>query len=897
MRYIQAVIGLNTRFRTLLVCLCLGTVTAGVYWPVSHYELINLDDPEYILSNPQIRDGLTLPAVKWALTTGYTGNWHPLTWLSFLLDVQIYGFSPGGMHLTNLVLHTANSLLLFLLFRRMTDAFWRSAFVAAVFALHPLHVESVAWVTERKDVLSAFFGLLALLAYAVYVESEVQNPKFRVAGLESEVQGSRFPSPPCHRHLSSSFFYLLSLALFAFSLMAKAMLVTLPFLLLLLDFWPLRRIKSWESASPSVRPKRQPQPPSPRHPKAPISRLLLEKLPFLALSLAFSVITFLTQKAGGGVVSMGLLPLHARLANALMSYLHYLLHAFWPRHLSAAYPLQKWLTWQPLLAAALLAGLTILALRERKRAYLLAGWCWFLGTLVPVIGIVQVGNQTRADRFMYFPLVGLTICLAWGLFDLANNWPARRPLFVLATVVLLGFYAVASCQQVSFWKNSLTLFEHALKVTDRNVTAHNLCGLALENQGRVKEAIEHYKEALRINPASAQSHVNLGCALGSQGNLAEAVAHNLKALDIAPAYPEAQDNVGVTLLMQGKPVEAEIHFREAVKLKPSFAEARNHWASALIQLGRFDDAIAQMREALRYTPDAVDMHLQLSYALGNKGALDEAISECRVTLRLKPNEPIAHNNLADFLFQQGKTQESLGHSLEALRLKPDFPQACLNAGKGLFKLGKVVEAVDRYCAALRLNPGYVEAASFLDDALSAQKPGAEVSPLFAEGHYRLAQVLAKAGKTVDAKEHYRTALQFQPVYPEAHYELGVILAAEHQPAEAIVHWREAVRLKNDWPPVLNNLAWILATCAAEQIRDGPEAVRLAERACVLSASEQPPFLDTLAAAYAEIGRFADATTTIQKAIALAETAGNTNAASNFRARLELYRLHKPYHEP
>ena len=893
-RYSQIVIGQKNYFRILLVCLCLGAVTAGVYWPVSHYELINLDDPEYILSNPQIRDGLTLPAVKWALTTGYTGNWHPLTWLSFLLDVQINGFSPGGMHLTNVALHIANSLLLFLLFRRMTGSFWRSAFISALFALHPLHVESVAWVTERKDVLSTFFGLLSLWAYVRYVENaecrmpkEIRNPK------------SGPGSVTIHRSLFSahrSGFYWLAFLSFAFSLMSKAMLVTLPFLLLLLDFWPLRRMTTWESTAQRATPKRQPPPPLPRHSKLLISRLLLEKLPFLVLALAFSVITFLAQKAGGAIASMGQLPLYARFANALMSYLHYLLDAIWPHHLSAAYPLQKWQPWQPLLVAALLAGLTVLVLRERKRAYLLTGWFWFLGTLVPVIGIVQVGNQTMADRFMYFPLVGLAICLAWGMFDLAGNWPAHRALLVLSAAALLGFYTVATRQQVSYWKNSLTLFEHALRVTDNNVTAHNLCGLALETQGRGKEAMEHYKEALRINPASAQSQANLGSLLGSQGNLAEAIAHTLKALEIAPAYPEAHDNVGVALLMQGKPVEAEAHFREAVRLRPSFTEARSHWASALMQLGKFDDAIAQMREALRHTPEAVEIHLQLSYALGNKGALEEAISECRVALRLKPNEPIAHNNLADFLLQRGKIQESLDHSLEALRLKPDFPEAFLNAGKGLFKLGKVVEAVDHYCAALRLNPGYIEAASFLDDALSAQKPGAEVSPHFAEGHYRLAQIMAKAGKPVDAKEHYRTALQFQPAYPEAHYELGVILAEEHQTAEAIVHWREAVRLKNDWPPVLNNLAWILATNPKEQIRDGSEAVRLAERACALSASGQPSLLDTLAAAYAEAGRFADATTTIQKAITLAETAGNTNAAAKFRVRLELYRLNKPYHE-
>ena len=867
------------------VCALLGLATASLYWPVARYGLINLDDPEYITWNPHLRDGLTLPALKWAFTTGYTGNWHPLTWLSYMMDYQLHGGSPGGMHLTNALLHAANALLLFLLLRRMVGALWRSAFVAGLFALHPLHVESVAWVAERKDVLSTCFGLLCLLAYTRYVEKSKAGrggptqPAIRPA--QSAAWLSRYLSP----------FYLLSLCLFALSLMSKAMLVTLPLLLLLLDYWPLQRFRF-----------------TPQRPKLKsLLPLIWEKLPFLALSLAFSLITYAAQRAGGAVVPTGLLPLDARLANALMAYLYYLRNAFWPLYLSAAYPPQSWQPWQPLLAATVLAGLTWLLLWKWRRPYLLTGWLWFLGTLVPVIGLVQVGAQTMADRFMYFPLVGLSVCVAWGAFDLVAHASQRAgfrsPKAAAASIAnacaLLALLACAAVarQQVAYWRDSLTLFGRALSATSNNLAAHNLYGLALQADGRSQEAIAHYQEALRINPASPQTLVNLGSALGSQGNLAEAIACNVKALEIMPDYPEAHDNLGVALFQQGKPGEAAAHFGEAVRLRPSFVQARSHWAAALQQAGQLDDAALQLREALRYAPAAASLHLQLGSLLAQQGRLDDAVAESLTAVRLQHDYFAAEDNLADLFLRQGKLQESLAHSLAALRLNPDSPQSHFHAGAAYEKQSRTLEAIDAYVAALRVAPDFPEAEAALSALLSAANPTPEARSHLADGHFQLAQSLAGRGKLDLARPHYQAAVDLNPDFLEAHVQLGAALAEAKDLGGAVAHWRQALRLRPDWPELMNNLAWVLASNPDPKVRDGAAAVQLAERVCALAGSNSPSFLDTLGAAYAEAGRYADAVNTAERAGALADAARQTNAAARFRSHLELYRQGRACREP
>jgi len=478
----------------------------------------------------------------------------------------------------------------------MTGALWRSAFVAGVFALHPLHVESVEWVCERKDVMNTFFGLLSLIAYARY------------AGRGEMEQGRKGAEGKCSEGTSSPIpiFYWLSLLFFACSLMSKPMLVTLPFVLLLLDYWPLCRL--------SFNPTSNIQ-----HPKLSIQFLVLEKVPFLALTVADSIATFLAQKAGGAIVSADTLPIGRRLANALMAYFHYLRDTFWPANLSACYPpSEHWLVWQPLLAAVILICLTVLILRQR-RSYLLMGWLWFLGTLVPVIGLVQTGAQTIADRFMYFPLIGLTICFTWGAFDLLRRWPMHKPFLVFGSVALLALCAYTTRRQVSFWKDDFTVFTRALAVTQNNFVAHNLYAIALQKHGRYDEAFEHLKESVRINPRNPDPYVGMAVYRGNQGDIRSAKEYAATALQLSSNNPEAHDAFGVALLLQGSAAEAETYFAQAVKLRASFAIARMHWAVSLREQGKLDEAITQLREALRYQPDSTEIQEQMNATLIKKG--------------------------------------------------------------------------------------------------------------------------------------------------------------------------------------------------------------------------------------------------------------------------------------
>ena len=483
---------LSSRDRILLLGLALTLSTLVVYWQVQGHAFVTLDDYQYVVENPHVRHGLTPQGIVWAFTTGYASNWHPLTWLSHMLDCTLYGLNPKGHHLNSLLLHLANTLLLFWVLRRMTAALWRSAFVAALFALHPLHVESVAWVAERKDLLSTLFWMMTVGAYARYVER-----------------------PGLGR-------YLLTLLLFAFGLMAKPMLVTLPFVLLLLDYWPLGR----------------------RH-LAPL-RLIREKLPFFALTTISSIITFSVQKSWGAVIST--LPLKDRIANALVSYVTYIGKTMWPVNLACFYPhpLDTLPRWQVGGSLLLLVGISIFVIRAGRRCpYLPVGWFWYLGTLVPVIGLVQVGAQAMADRYTYIPLIGLFLITAWTAAEVGSKRSRLR--MSLWVGMLLPFLAVGSWLQAQSWRTSVTLFEHALAVTRNNQIAHNNLGNILARQGRFKEASYHLSAAVRLNPNHATSQNNLGSLFMQQGRLQEAIAHLSKAVQIDPEMQEARFNLRIAL--------------------------------------------------------------------------------------------------------------------------------------------------------------------------------------------------------------------------------------------------------------------------------------------------------------------------------------------------------------
>jgi tetratricopeptide (TPR) repeat protein len=577
------------------VCLGLAAITLVVFGQTLRHQFIDFDDNDYVYENPMVAQGLTLKGIVWAFSF-HAANWHPLTWLSHELDCQLYELHPLGHHLTNVLLHTATVIALFLALRRMTGALWRSAFVAAVFAIHPLRVESVAWVAERKDVLSGLFFMLTIWAYVRYTEP---------------------------RKLSESnfkFFYALTAGFFALGLMCKPMLVTLPLVLLLLDYWPLRR---GESAG----------------------KLLVEKLPLLALSAAACVATLLAQSSIIELTASFSLPL--RLANALVACMVYLGQMLWPAGLAPYYPYASNGPWKVALAGALLAGLSLAAFwRRRQQPWMLVGWCWFLVMLLPVVGIIQVGRQAHADRYTYLPQIGLYVALTWLAAEWGAHKPARRaPLAVLMIGALAALMACA-WQQTTYWRNSETLWNHTLACTTNNDEAHYALGNAFFENGKLNEAIAQFQKALQIRPERAEAHYNLGIALYQQGEMDQAIAHFQKALQINPAYAQAHNNLGGALLQEDKLDEAIPQFQAALQLDPNAASPHLNLGIALFQKGKVDEAIGHFRAALQLRPAYAAAHYNLGNALAQKGLTAEAISHYRAALQIEPADAEAQNNLA-----------------------------------------------------------------------------------------------------------------------------------------------------------------------------------------------------------------------------------------------------------
>ncbi|MDH3838255.1 MAG: tetratricopeptide repeat protein [Desulfobacteraceae bacterium] len=517
----------------VLICLFLVIATLAVYWQVKGYEFVNYDDSRYVYNNGYVQAGLTLKGVIWAFTATHASNWHPLTWLSHMLDCQLFGLNPGWHHLTNVFFHIANTLLLLFVLRRMTGALWRSFFVAALFALHPLHVESVAWVAERKDVLSTFFWLLTMWGYARYVER-----------------------PGLGR-------YLLILLFFALGLMAKPMLVTLPFVLLLLDYWPLERFQ-FGGAETIGDSHGDSQLGSTAH------RLVWEKIPLFLLTVVSSVVTFLIQQSSGAAGSLVQYPLVVRIANGLVSYARYIGKMILPSHLAVLYPHPGMLPWWQVAAACLLlVSISLLVIKSAKRRpYFVLGWLWYIGTLVPVIGFVQVGAQAMADRYTYVPLVGLFIMISWGVSELVAELHYGKIGLAAIGVAILSILMGTTWFQVRCWKNSITLFRHSLDVAGESYVVHNNLGNALLSKGRSEEAIAQYRKALRLKPDFMLWYYNWGNALVTQGKLDEAIRRYSEALLIDPDYAEAHNSLGVALLHKGEINEAITHFREALRIRP-----------------------------------------------------------------------------------------------------------------------------------------------------------------------------------------------------------------------------------------------------------------------------------------------------------------------------------------
>jgi len=714
-------VGLADRWLVFGICIFLAAIVWLVFGQTVHYAFVNYDDDVYVSDNPVVQKGLTWEGFRWALTYGEVGHWHPLTWLSHMLDCQLFGLNPGDHHLVNVLIHTATVILLFLVLRRMTGFLWRSAFVAAVFAIHPLRVESVAWVAERKDVLSGLFFMLTMGAYVSYV-----------------------------RHSRSMIRYGAVVVFFALGLLSKNMLVTLPFLLLLLDYWPLNRASDF---TPKI-----------------WRRLVAEKIPLFVLAVASCAATFMVPEK---VPVVDRLSFTLRMENAVVSCATYLWQMIHPSGLACFYPNPTALlpAWQVAASLVLLLAVSVAVFAFRQaRPYLAVGWLWYVGMMVPVIGIVQIALYARADRYTYLPQIGVYLLLTWAAADLCAGWRHRRVVLGSVSAIIIVALIFLARAQTSYWRNNESLWTHTLACTSDNFLAQNGLGNALLLMGRDGEAMVHLQQALQIRPRYAEAHYNLGNLL-----------HRM-----------------------GRDDEAMVHFQQALQIRPRYAEAHINLGNALFSMGRLDEAIIHFQQALQINPRSAEVHYNLGSALFLMGRLDEAIIHYQQALQINPRYAEAHFNLGTALFLMGRLDEAIIHLQQALQINPRNAEAHFNLGKALLRLGR-------------------------DD-------------------------------------------------------------------EAMVHFQQALQLNPRSLKIQNDLAWVLATVSPAALRDGRQAVDLAERANQIAGGEDPIILRTLAAAYAEAGRFDDAVRSAQKARALARAAGQSGLVEQLDGQLKLYAAKLPFHQ-
>jgi protein O-mannosyl-transferase len=644
--------GRGTPRAVWIVIVLLSGATAAAYWRLPGNGFVNFDDRTYVFSNPHIAGGLTWPGIKWCFTSFYAANWHPITWLSHMVDVSIFGMKPAGHHMVNLLLHIANCIMLFGLLRRVTGRMWESAFVAALFALHPLHVESVAWAAERKDVLSTFFWMATIWAYVGYAAK-----------------------PRLSR-------YLVVLALFALGLMAKPMLVSLPFVLLLLDYWPLARLTS---ARPTLR------------------RLIAQKVPLLVMAAASSMLTVAAQKTA--LASLDSIDIQTRAANAVVSVGRYMTQMLWPAGLAVYYPY----TGGSLLATAALVLVVLLALTiavlalGREYPYLPVGWFWYLVTLAPVIGIVQVGGQSHADRYAYIPLIGLFICIAFGIGHfLASRPRLQRPAWAGAAILLV-LAGLVTQRQVGYWRDSATLYTRAMGVTRGNSVMMTNLAMVLMDSGSSDDAITRLRAAVEASPGDAVAASALGDALGQQGRYEESMVWLQKAVQLDPDGKVAQVSLGKGYIRLRRFEDAQVHLRRAMEIDPHCAEAWAQLGVVLQHTGRLDDAIDASRRAVELEPGDVAGHVALAGALLKKGDIAGAADEYKRCVSITP-EFATYFNLAGCLRKLGRLAEAEQAYREALRLKPDSAQAHYNMGVLLADMGRPEEAAAQMKAVLSIDP-------------------------------------------------------------------------------------------------------------------------------------------------------------------------------------------------
>lgn len=749
--------------RILLVCAFLFLGTFALFWPARNYDFIGYDDPAYIFENPYVQAGLTRESIAWAFgnVASEATYWHPLSWMSHMLDCQLFGLNAGAHHMVSVGFHALNAVLLFLLLRALTGSLWRSAAVAALFAWHPIQVESVAWVTERKNLLSTCFFFLTLLAYVRYVRKTGEHA--------SPLQG-----------LKTGHYWVVAV-LFALGLMCKPMLVTLPCVLLLLDAWPLRRIDFREAG------------------KFARARLLVaEKLPLFILSAISSWITIRAHQHLDIVVAGNQVPLDIRFANAALSYVKYLGKVFWPADLAIIYPYPSvWPVGQFIWTSVLLITLTALFFYLRKgRPQLLFGWFWFLGTLVPVIGILQVGSQPMADRFIYIPVIGIFVLLVWTAAELLGKLRAVKPAAVAASTIVVIACMVVSRYHLRFWENSFTLFERTLAVTTNNPITHYNLGLAYSRKGDLEKAKFHYTRALEAKPGYTDAQNNLAATLLSEGRIKEAIAEYEKLLEKSPDHLLANYNFGLAHEIQNNWATAAKHFERVVNAEPHNVEAYVKLINTLGRSGQVTAAHFRIEEMLKRNPNSPDAHIAAATILMEQNRLPDAISTLRQAIQMDPKRPEAHYQTGAAHAMMGGFNESIPFFEEALRLKPDFA--------------------------------------------------------------------------------------------EAHFSLGMVHSQLGQREEAIQKFQDTLGVQPDFVPALMQLGYIWSSHEKTGLRNGPEAVKVAEKAAQLTRHQDPAVLNVLGMAYAQDKKWKDALEVSRRALSIAISNGDQTLAAQIEAHLADY---------
>jgi tetratricopeptide (TPR) repeat protein len=697
----------------IIACLCLALITGAVFGVALTYDFVNYDDKVYVTENPQVQAGLSIRGLFWAFTTTLQHHWHPLTMLSHMLDCQLFGLNPAGHHFTSILFHILNTILLFFILEKMTEALWPSALVAALFAIHPLHVESVAWIAARKDVLSTFFMLMTLWIYVYYAASPSTGK------------------------------YLLMLALFALGLLAKSMLVTLPFIMWLLDYWPLGR---WTKAFSD---KKDP------HSISRIwkSRILWEKLPFLFLSMIVGIITLLARRIRSDGVVVSFLPSEdgfiERLIDAANGYANYVWKMFWPTNLSLAYrdsgPAPIYLFF---LSLCLLVGISFLCVMTvKRRPYLMVGWLWFLGTLLPVAGIINIGPHLAADRYTYVSLIGLFIMLSWGILDVTRDVFQNKPVGIMAMLLFLAICSILCFRQVGYWKNSITLFSHTLAVNPNSVTAEVDLGLGFHETGNESEAMAHLNRAIQLAPGNPEVQYGLGYALYEMGQYREAIDPLLETVRIAPNHGPATLQLAICLSLTGRLNEAHEYFAKAIKLNPDNPDAYYNYGYALALENRNREALDLMKKVLDIDPNYELARKRFDVLSGielyEEGRLPEAERLLNEVIRRYPRESEAYLYLGLIASSRGQLDSAISYLRSAIAANPRYTEAYVNLGIALAQKEEYAEAEKAFSNALMINPKHVKA------------------------HFNYAACLYLQYRDKEAMEELSKALEIDPDFKEA----------------------------------------------------------------------------------------------------------------------------------